>query len=378
MHTVLCFVSCETQRLFGLFTAKMRKALELCMIENKEKVLMYWNMVDHPLRMLKDLPLAYDFYAKFSITRVLDKHVLHRNILLKRALKKGEVEKREILTNDAFNEELKEEIRSGKPLFVCRYGTAELNACTVCDFVDEKYTDAITSENMHKLKMNTGVFPESREMYRYFAETYMDALKTADYSAYWGNALVEEYFLRKYFSPDVKLMPASAIQPFRNYEQPWTVALEGKRVLVVHPFASEIRSQYKRRTELFENKGVLPEFELTVVQAIQSSGTGVPEGYSDWKGALNQLFCQCQQHDYDVALLGCGSYAVPLGAMMKNAGKQAIVLGSAIQILFGIKGKRWDDGDPAVVAMYNDSWIRAGQSTLIRDADKKADGASYW
>ena len=47
--------------------------------------------------------------------------------------------------------------------------------------------------------------------------------------------------------------------------------------------------------------------------------------------------------DFDVAIIGCGAYGFPLAAKLKQAGKQAIHLAGATQLLFGIKGKRWEE-----------------------------------
>lgn len=58
--------------------------------------------------------------------------------------------------------------------------------------------------------------------------------------------------------------------------------------------------------------------------------------------------------DFDVALLGCGLYGIPLSAHIKRMGCQAIYTGGATQIIFGIKGRRWDN-----LGIYNDNWVRA-------------------
>ena len=341
---------------------------------------MYWNDITHPLRFwVKEPKAAFDFYIKFAVTRFLDKKVFHRNFLMERAKKRGNVEQRLLMTEEEFSEVLFERIRSGEPMFVSRFGTAELGGCMFSDFCHAGYIDAIPEDRIKALKMNTGVFPESKEMYLHFAEIYKQALCAADFTSYWGNALLEEYYLNKYYPKDVQLMEMTALDSFRGHTtQPWTYALKGKKVIVVHPFVDEIQAQYKRRELLFADSRILPEFELITVKAIQSSGKNTPEGIRDWDEALHMLFDECQKHDYEVALLGCGSYAVPLGKMIKDAGKQAIVMGSAIQLLFGIKGKRWDDTDPEIVSLYNDSWIRAGKGTIIAGAEEKADGASYW
>lgn len=46
-----------------------------------------------------------------------------------------------------------------------------------------------------------------------------------------------------------------------------------EKVVVVHPFAELIEKQYKeKKLMLFENKDVLPEFDLRTVKAVQSLG----------------------------------------------------------------------------------------------------------
>ena len=49
--------------------------------------------------------------------------------------------------------------------------------------------------------------------------------------------------------------------------------LRGKKVLVIHPFAETIQHQYEqKRTLLFKNPDVLPEFQLETIKAVQSLG----------------------------------------------------------------------------------------------------------
>ena len=77
------------------------------------------------------------------------------------------------------------------------------------------------------------------------------------------------------------------LEPYWAIE-PWTRALEGKKVLVIHPFASLIESQYAEKRELlFQDKRVLPSFELKTLQAVQSIG-GESE-FKDWFEALDWM-----------------------------------------------------------------------------------------
>ena len=58
--------------------------------------------------------------------------------------------------------------------------------------------------------------------------------------------------------------------------------------------------------------------------------------------------------------IGCGAYGLPLTSMLKASGKKAIHLGGATQILFGIKGKRWDHEATYdyVRNFYNENWVK--------------------
>jgi hypothetical protein len=80
--------------------------------------------------------------------------------------------------------------------------------------------------------------------------------------------------------------------------------------------------------------------------------------------------------DYDVCIIGAGAYGLPLGAHAKLRGKVAIHMGGATQILFGIKGRRWDHHE-VIGRLYRDSWVRPRPSEIPRAAGSVEDGC-YW
>ena len=86
---------------------------------------------------------------------------------------------------------------------------------------------------------------------------------------------------------------------------------------------------------------------------------------------------QIDQIDFDIALLGCGAYAMPLAAHIKRSGKKALVLGGFTQILFGIKGARWDTTRPDIVELYNEYWVRPDENNRPKGFKKVEEGA-YW
>ena len=112
----------------------------------------------------------------------------------------------------------------------------------------------------------------------------------------------------------------------------------------------------KKEIFYFETKNVLPNFELSVIKAVQSL-SGEKNPFENWFQALEFMKEEISQKDFDVALIGCGAYGFPLAAHVKKIGKQSIHIGGSLQILFGIKGKRWDD-HPIIGKLYNEYWVR--------------------
>ena len=77
--------------------------------------------------------------------------------------------------------------------------------------------------------------------------------------------------------------------------------------------------------------------------------------------------------------LGVGvavAVSLVLGAFVKRLGKQAIHLGGATQMLFGIKGRRWDNY-PRSARLYNDAWVRPLPEETPAGAQKVEQGC-YW
>lgn len=91
---------------------------------------------------------------------------------------------------------------------------------------------------------------------------------------------------------------------------------------------------------LFPNTNILPEFQLRIIKAVQVIGGKGTSGYTDWFDALEHMKIQIRECDFDIALLGCGAYGLPLAAYIKQLGKQAIYVGGSLQLMFGIRQRK--------------------------------------
>lgn len=88
---------------------------------------------------------------------------------------------------------------------------------------------------------------------------------------------------------------------------------------------------------------------------------------------------QISDTDFDVCIIGCGAYGMPLAAHVKRMNKQGIHLGGSVQLLFGIKGKRWEtaDGLGKYPALMNEHWIRPYDASRFKGCEN-VEGGCYW
>jgi len=177
-------------------------------------------------------------------------------------------------------------------------------------------------------------------------------------------------------APNALLCELGDLEPY-FHPVPWSQYLVGLRVLVVHPFAASIKAQYaKARERLFVDKNVLPEFDLVTLKPPQTL-CGNSDGYQSWSEALAALQEKIGGQTFDVAITGCGAYGLPVGAFVKmNLRKVCIHLGGATQMLFGVRGGRWDSMGIFRLLM-NEHWSRPSPEERPPNWQKAEDGC-YW
>lgn len=282
--------------------------------------------------------------------------------------------KRPLLTAEEGNQKLKEMIESGKPLAAVRYGGTETK--TIADVL---YSQAggkiggLRDKTLQRIMNLSGFFPAKKELLYKFTDLYMEASPEIDMLGVW-NILMQSY-LADERAVNAVLADLNMYEPY-YFENPWSVALKGKRVVVIHPFADTIESQYKKREKLFENQDILPEFELRTVKAVQTLAGETDDRFQDWFEALDYMYQEAMKEDFDIALIGCGAYGLPLATRIKAAGKQAVHVGGALQLFFGIKGSRWDNHD-RISKLYNEAWVRPGEAEKIKSSSV-VEGSCYW
>jgi len=281
------------------------------------------------------------------------------------------------------NELIKKYLKSDKPCMVCRFGENELRtAVAYLNMLKGVKTNIRGILRMESFNLNeprvinwmrdcAGFFPSNMKTLREFSKLYLNDMKEVDILGCW---LAKETRVRSYLPENLKTIDLGDLDPW-NYEIPWTTVLQNKKVLVIHPFTETIKKQYKNRELIFKNKDILPEFELLTMQAVQSAG-GNKTKFNTWFDALDYMCGKIDKIDFDIALIGAGAYGFSLAAHIKRIGKKSIHLGGVSQLLFGIKGNRWDGTDLAD-KLYNQYWVRPLPEETPQSANK-VEGSTYW
>ena len=295
---------------------------------------------------------------------------------------------------DLASEKIYDLLESDKPCLICRYGSTELNCLLnyisvkkggfpVFDYIANKRYQWWWNElYIKQMQKWSGFFPLDISLIEKFCETMLDASKQIDILGRWRD---QEILLKDYWSDSIELVHLLMLEPYWS-KKPWTMALQGKKVVVVHPFAELIEKQYKeKRTLLFKNQDVLPDFDLRTVKAVQSLGGDCDE-FNNWFDALDWMKKELDKESYDVALIGCGAYGMPLAAYSKQTGHKAVHLAGALQLLFGIRGKRWDNPNYGSVTfkrkniyreLFNSNWVYPGERETPKSANL-VENACYW
>jgi hypothetical protein len=264
-------------------------------------------------------------------------------------------------------------ILEGKPAMVSRFGSNEAICTAEAIGIEIGARRHFSKKTMRSICSSAGVFPCTEEFLLRYGMISKEAAKKVDLLGVW-NTRMQNYLINEVCRKGINLTNLDCLEPYYS-NSPWTKALKGKKVLVIHPFKKTIESQYGNRSLLFENPNMLPEFDLSVLKAVQSIAHEKDDRFKDWIEALDYMTAEAIKMDFDVAIIGCGAYGMPLAARIKDYGKVAIHLGGATQLLFGIKGRRWDN-QPAG-KLYNEHWVRPLKEEMPKNFNVVENGC-YW
>ena len=252
--------------------------------------------------------------------------------------------------------------------------------------MDEQHSEKNLFHNLKKIgptmKRHAGIkFTGIDSVYKY-AKMYMSAFHKCDKYFWWepwGNVGASIPYSLEFMTTNFQKpkFDALALDIFDNIaREPWTLALRGKRVLIISPFAESFKEKVEVRTEIY-GIDLFPDCELSFIKPPQTQGDNPSDEFDvELRRFVDEL--EKIKDTFDVALCSCGGYGNLVCSELFDMGKSAIYIGGVLQMYFGIYGERWLKERPDIMKLYmNEHWSRPKEEEKPSGFEKVEDSC-YW
>ena len=239
------------------------------------------------------------------------------------------------------------------------------------------------------LATNAGIYDLTRDpqtsFLQWHRETKSAILNTDVLAMGWYQPLSEKEF--KTFSSwsiIAKQIPLRSLEPYYvSTEFQWIKYLKGQKVAVVSSFTQSAAYQVaKGLNTIWSPRLEWPsDIEWIWIQTGHSpfiaNGTNEwPSGIDSWSDAIDMMVEKIVWSGARFALIGCGGLGMILASKLKDRGAITLVIGGSIQLLFGIKGKRWETHS-VIGKFWTDDWIWPSLQETPGNA-QSIEGGCYW
>lgn len=220
-----------------------------------------------------------------------------------------------------------------------------------------------------------GLYPATDDNIKWFAETVLADLHQVDLLPAWSKVIPDfESHIFSTYCPESYITKLQHLEPY-FFETPWTKYLEGKKVAVFSPFADSIKKNYIQLEKIWDGK-IMPNFTLEVVNYPVSLALGKNNKYKTSRDVYQEYIEKIHSMNFDVGIFGTGHTGLLFAIECKKLNRTGIHLGGPTQILFGVKGNRWEE-NTAFHSFFNESWTRPMSHETPTEIHR-VEGACYW
>ena len=288
----------------------------------------------------------------------------------------------DILNLSNSNNEIIELIKKNKPFSVIRLGIGPETALTYEYIITKKVNVAYLHPELLTL-YNAGIYTKNKNLQKMelFCHYYNAGIKNCDLLASFTEYILE---IQRFFSKsyNIKQIHSRSIEPFhiiQENEIPWTHYLKNKKILIINPFTDSFKKQIKNNFQMFKNKTMfLDDQEFIFYKSYQTiAGNHI---HNDWFETFQIMCNDIKDIDFDIALLGCGGYGLPLCNFIKTKlNKSAIYIGGGLQLMFGVMGKRWENIPlwKKIISENNCNFIKPSNDEICNNLNNIENGC-YW
>lgn len=248
---------------------------------------------------------------------------------------------------------------------------------------NQAYPESIT----RRIELHAGIWPPTKSNLDKWVFQMVESIRRCDVLvAGWYEPLKQaEQKLLQAIQTIAPRIPLRSLEPYYvPPEKRWTQLLAGQRVAVISSFAKTIQGQVEKADSIWPlaTESLLPyNVEWVPIQtgyapALAQGVAEWPQSIQSWDVAVDSLVKQVIESKASIALIACGGIGMLVGSELKKRGVVAVVLGGALQVLFGIKGGRWAN-HPVISTFWNEAWVWPKDTETPRGSSLIENGC-YW
>ena len=192
----------------------------------------------------------------------------------------------------------------------------------------------------------------------------------------------EEFFMKNIKNPSLTHQVLEPFYIILENEKPWTHYLLGKKILIISPFVVSFQKQISNNFKMFKNNNnndiFLDNQEFVFYKSFNTlAGNHL---HNNWIETFNIMCRDVEKLNFDIALVSCGGYGLPLCNFIKtNMKKSVIYVGGGLQLLFGVIGNRWLSHS-TILKIINENktkFIRPTDNEIVKNVGMVEKGC-YW
>jgi hypothetical protein len=272
---------------------------------------------------------------------------------------------------------IKEIIQQNKPFFIGRIAGCELKVAycfhkgDLLDVVDE----------LKELENNAGIYTKDMKSLALYSQKLIESYDNSTVIAEWeqeGKVFAhtgsgQEFITKR--TPTTHKIDALSLEPY-YFKDNWMSSLKGKKILIIHPFSKTLQKQVPNIKSIFPDRSWFEDCEFDfATPPLTLAGN---HQNKDWQEHLT-LFLESlrTKTDFDLALVAAGGYGMLISDyIFKEMNKSVMYIGGALQLFFGVIGKRWFD-NKEILKLVNDDWVRPDKGDKP-DNFTRVEKGCYW
>jgi hypothetical protein len=282
------------------------------------------------------------------------------------------------------NDFIVNKIIQNKPFMICR--------------VSDNITKLSIYYSIHKTihphfkqfaETHDGIYAKNDSELVLYSKMYINTLKNMDGFACFPklytqtqNIIINSFNIQK-----ERILKNRILEPFYLLEEqreqiPWTHYLKDKKVLIISPFIETFKKQMENGFSFFgedDDRRIWDEKQQFLFYKAYNTLYG-NHIHNNWFETFSKMCEDIKELDFDIALLSCGGYGLPLCNFIRSKlGKSSIYVGGCLQLLFGVYGKRWINHYiiGKLICKEGSKWIRPSVNERLPNY-QKVEGGCYW